>query len=426
MSGSDASTAFAAIANGTLTIANPALQQALTGQTPAQVLASLNHDTANTNRALAALPNLQLKLQNQADLAAAQAAATQSAQQVLGAPLAKAIGDAAKNGDISTAAQYIAQAALGCGLGALSGNCGSGALGAVTGEAVGQFLVQQWTQDKLTALRNGEPLDPAQLVADVHSLQEQGADIASLFSGLVVAASGGNASVGALTGDNAARNNAVQVLIPLAVVIVEAATVTAETAATCAANPVCRAIAINIGKQIIIEMSAGDGSTPGIGHNGGPPLDKADNTTGGDQPDPNQTPPDPNKPPVDPATATAAEIAAAAAKAIINETIQVDSKGNALVGDWSSTGSLTAPENALGHWDKHAAEFSEYSNATQYVEGAQSFIHNPPAGTLTKIRQNGDVLFYDPASNTFAVSNSAGAPKTMFRPTAGSSYWSKQ
>jgi filamentous hemagglutinin len=82
--------------------------------------------------------------------------------------------------------------------------------------------------------------------------------------------------------------------------------------------------------------------------------------------------------------------------------------------------------SGLTHWSKHAAEFPEFRNASQYVESAQKFVSNPPTNVLTKTRPNGDVLFYDTASNTFAVKNSAGAPRTMFRPTDGINYWNKQ
>ncbi|MFV0456881.1 MAG: hypothetical protein ACK5NQ_18195, partial [Pseudomonas sp.] len=113
------------------------------------------------------------------------------------------------------------------------------------------------------------------------------------------------------------------------------------------------------------------------------------------------------------------------AKEAPGKTIIVDSQGNALVGDWSVTKKLTAPENAFAHWTKHSSEFPEYSNASQYVEGAQSFVSNPPANVLTKMR-NGDTLLYDPSSNTFAVKTADGAPRTMFRPSDGINYWSKQ
>lgn len=46
--------------------------------------------------------------------------------------------------------------------------------------------------------------------------------------------------------------------------------------------------------------------------------------------------------------------------------------------------------------------------------------------TLTKTRPNGDKLFYDPSSNTFAVKAANGAPRTMFRPTDGTNYLLKQ
>jgi filamentous hemagglutinin len=83
---------------------------------------------------------------------------------------------------------------------------------------------------------------------------------------------------------------------------------------------------------------------------------------------------------------------------------------------WSSTGSKTAVENAYGHWTKHKIEFPEYQNSVQYVKGAQDFVSNPPLGTLAITRTNGDTVLYNPATNTFAVKDVNGAPKTMFRP----------
>ena len=93
---------------------------------------------------------------------------------------------------------------------------------------------------------------------------------------------------------------------------------------------------------------------------------------------------------------------------------------------WSSTKSKNAVENAFGHWKKHGAEFPEFQNSKQYVEGVQNFMNNPPKGTLFKPRANGDKLFYNPKSNIFGVQNIDGAPKTMFRPDAGLDYWKRQ
>ena len=60
------------------------------------------------------------------------------------------------------------------------------------------------------------------------------------------------------------------------------------------------------------------------------------------------------------------------------------------------------------------------------MEGAKNFLHNPPSGTLTKIRGNGDVLRYNPSSNTFGVMDANGIPKTMFKPKDGMQYWLNQ
>lgn len=93
---------------------------------------------------------------------------------------------------------------------------------------------------------------------------------------------------------------------------------------------------------------------------------------------------------------------------------------------WSLTKNKSSVENAFGHWKKHGNEFPELQNAKQYAEQAKDFLNNPPKGTLTKTRPNGDVLRYDPKTNTFGVQNADGAPKTMFRPSDGINYWNKQ
>jgi hypothetical protein len=166
------------------------------------------------------------------------------------------------------------------------------------------------------------------------------------------------------------------------------------------------------------EASDGDGKpeAPGLGHNGGPALDQ----TGGQQPrDPNQTPPS-----IIPPTVSSGSNSGDAARQNENSAAQLgDLDGAISVGGWSATRSLSASENAVSHWNKHAAEFPEYSSAEEYVKATQNFVQNPPDGTLSKTRANGDTLLYDPRTNTFAVSSANGAPRTMFRPQDGSSYW---
>ncbi len=95
-------------------------------------------------------------------------------------------------------------------------------------------------------------------------------------------------------------------------------------------------------------------------------------------------------------------------------------------GIWTATESKSSSQNAFSHWKKHAGEFPEFSNAQQYVKGAKDFMSNSSNGTLTKVRSNGDVLKYHPESNTFGAMDVNGAPKTMFRPTDGFKYWTRQ
>jgi len=81
--------------------------------------------------------------------------------------------------------------------------------------------------------------------------------------------------------------------------------------------------------------------------------------------------------------------------------------------------------NAEEHWRKHGAEFPEYHSAEEYEAGALAFVRSPPPGTLTK-RDGGDTLFYNPDSNTFAVADPRGRPRTFFRPDSGRAYWDRQ
>ena len=82
--------------------------------------------------------------------------------------------------------------------------------------------------------------------------------------------------------------------------------------------------------------------------------------------------------------------------------------------------------NAEEHWRKHGAQFSEDHNAGEYEDQASNFVHSPPAGAEIKHRENGDTLIYDHDTNTFAVEDSHGNPRTMFKPDRGEAYWDKQ
>ncbi len=93
---------------------------------------------------------------------------------------------------------------------------------------------------------------------------------------------------------------------------------------------------------------------------------------------------------------------------------------------WTETKKTDPVSNAYDHWDKHKSEFPEFQNSKQYVDAAHDFVNTPPKGTLIKERANGDTMYYNPATNTFAVKNVDGTPKTMFKPQNGLEYWEKQ
>ncbi|MGB8664170.1 MAG: hypothetical protein WCD24_05305 [Serratia inhibens] len=85
-------------------------------------------------------------------------------------------------------------------------------------------------------------------------------------------------------------------------------------------------------------------------------------------------------------------------------------------GIWTATKKADPVANAYGHWDKHKKEFPEYQNAKQYVDATHNFVSNPPPGTMIKTRPNGETVYYNPTTNTFAVKRTDGVPRTMFKP----------
>ncbi len=82
---------------------------------------------------------------------------------------------------------------------------------------------------------------------------------------------------------------------------------------------------------------------------------------------------------------------------------------------WTATKDKTSVQNAFNHFIDHGSEFGA-QNAIDYVKQTQNFLRNPPAGTLTSVRTNGDIVRYNPSTNTFGVMDVTGAPRTMFKP----------
>jgi len=83
-------------------------------------------------------------------------------------------------------------------------------------------------------------------------------------------------------------------------------------------------------------------------------------------------------------------------------------------GLWSPGRQGSSVQNALDHFQKHGAKFGA-RNPSEYVAKAHEFVNNPPPNSHQKTRlSSGDVVIFDPISNTMAVKTKDGLPKTMF------------
>ena len=92
---------------------------------------------------------------------------------------------------------------------------------------------------------------------------------------------------------------------------------------------------------------------------------------------------------------------------------------------WAANRKHTAQENADYQFGKNGKDFGAASEA-DYVAKVHAFVDTPPNGVQKVERSNGDALLYDAKTNTFAVVSKTGAPRTMFKPRDGASYWQQQ
>ncbi|WP_312166344.1 hypothetical protein [Phenylobacterium sp.] len=92
---------------------------------------------------------------------------------------------------------------------------------------------------------------------------------------------------------------------------------------------------------------------------------------------------------------------------------------------WSASRRGTAEENAQRAFDRNGEAFGA-RDLDDFVRKAHAFVANPPPGTQRLTRANGDLLLYDPKGNVFAVATKDGAPRTMFKPDEGATYWEEQ
>lgn len=92
---------------------------------------------------------------------------------------------------------------------------------------------------------------------------------------------------------------------------------------------------------------------------------------------------------------------------------------------WAANRKHTAEENAQYQYDRNGADFGARSES-DYVTKAHAFLEKPPRDAQSIDRPNGDRLIYDPGGNVFVVVARNGAPRTMFKPRDGASYWDQQ
>lgn len=93
--------------------------------------------------------------------------------------------------------------------------------------------------------------------------------------------------------------------------------------------------------------------------------------------------------------------------------------------EWASNRTRSGEENAQKQFERDGQDFGA-ANVADYVRKAHAFVDSPPKDVQTVSRRNGDVLYYDPKANVFAVADREGAPRAMFKPRDGMSYWLKQ
>lgn len=92
---------------------------------------------------------------------------------------------------------------------------------------------------------------------------------------------------------------------------------------------------------------------------------------------------------------------------------------------WAANKNHTAQENADYHF-KRDGDAVGAASEEDFLTKVHAFVDHPPEGTETLTRSNGDKLMYDAKANLFAVVDKDGAPRTLFKPRDGATYWRQQ
>lgn len=85
----------------------------------------------------------------------------------------------------------------------------------------------------------------------------------------------------------------------------------------------------------------------------------------------------------------------------------------------------TVDEKIQRLYERNGADFGARS-PEEFLARITAFTTSPPSGTDRATRPNGDILLYQASTNTFAVVDRNGTPRTMFKPDEGEAYWAEQ
>jgi pyocin large subunit-like protein len=122
--------------------------------------------------------------------------------------------------------------------------------------------------------------------------------------------------------------------------------------------------------------------------------------------------------------------AEAAPVAMMSATV-AEGSGEAAASAAETPGPLTAnrretvDEKIQRLYERNGADFGARS-PEDFLAKVTAFTTSPPSGTDRATRPNGDVLLYQASTNTFAVVDREGTPRTMFKPDEGEAYWAEQ
>lgn len=76
-------------------------------------------------------------------------------------------------------------------------------------------------------------------------------------------------------------------------------------------------------------------------------------------------------------------------------------------------------------FERNGADF-DARTPEAYLAQVEAFTKRTPSDVERATRPNGDVLLYQASTNTFAVVDSDGVARTMFKPDEGAAYWEEQ